>query len=406
MGAGPSLTGSWDVEIGMFPQQTSPFSSFSSTLEVGLCVAFLEVSSASDFLFDGWLWQEFGLSASLGCVCFDGMMLFEPQTGSFLYAQGMLGFDFSPFEIKLYSAMVGPSVSGGWNNGYVLDLYGEMLGGIASAEVAIFLGADLSGITFTASQTTSQTPSYAVWSLLTKTYMTDPTADPCLYSCGVGFSGAEFTFKACAFACVELTSITTFACTGFDSQEIELSFVNLFGTSLTITLDYLFELQTASHTFIPSLETDFGCVKVYNNILQDGAKLTGIEIYGIAFQVTFAGATFTSVSNLDTSQYVITLPEYGLIVEPLTEAQQEGHLYYPPEYWEVVSLVVEIPPAGCGSTFSVDTFFSTSTGLLFDWGRSKMKASFSNGGFFSISSGVVVDTTGFNEWTIGISVTW
>ena len=98
-GAGPSLTGSWDVEIGMAPQQTSPFSSFSSTLEVGLCVAFLEVSSTSDFLFSGWLWQEFGLSVSVGFVNFDGMMLFEPQTGSFLYAQGVLGFDFSPFEM-------------------------------------------------------------------------------------------------------------------------------------------------------------------------------------------------------------------------------------------------------------------------------------------------------------------
>ena len=329
LAAGPSLTGSWTAEIGLSPQQTMPFSSFSSTLEVGLCIAFLELSSTSDFLFDGWLWQEFGLSASLGYVSFDGLMLFEPQTGSFLYAQGVLGFDFSPIEIKLYSAMVGSSISDEWSCGYVFDLYGELPGGIASFESAIFLGADLSGITFAASQTTNQSPSYAVWNLLTKTYTTDPTVDICYTSYGLCFSGAQFTFKANVFSCVEFTSITTFACTGFESQEFELSFVHLFGLPLTLTLDYFFSLQTASHTFIPSLETDYGCVKVYTNVLQDGAKITGIEIYGIAFQANFAGATLTSISNLDTSQYVITIPEYGLIVEPLSLATEEGHLYYP-----------------------------------------------------------------------------
>ncbi|HUT86793.1 MAG TPA: hypothetical protein VMX15_01730 [Candidatus Heimdallarchaeota archaeon] len=404
LAADPSLTGSWNVEIGMSPLQTSPFSSFSSTLEIGLCAAFLELASTSDFLFSGWLWQEFSLAASLGYVSFDGMMLFEPQTGSFLYAQAVLGIDFSPIQMRLYSAMVPPSVYGVWKNGYVFDIYGELPGGIASVEAAVFLGADLSGISFTktTSQTAAQTPSYAVWNLLTKTYTTDPTAT----SCGFSFSGAEFTFKATAFACVELTSITTFACTGFESQEVELSFVHLFGIPLTLTLDYVFELQTASHTFIPSLETDYGCVKAYTNIVQNGSILTGLEFYGIAFQATFVGATFTSISNLDTTKYVITTPEYGMIVEPLAEAIAEGHLYYPQEFWEVISVVVEIPPAGCGSTFSLHTFFSTSTGLLFDWGRSKMKATFSNGGFFSISSGVVIDTTGFNEWTIGMSVTW
>jgi len=368
---------------------------------MGLCAAFLELASISDFLFSGWLWQEFNLAASLGYVSFDGMMLFEPQTGSFLYAQGVLGINFAPIQMKLYFAMVPPSVYGVWKDGYVFDIYGELPGGIASFEAAVFLGADLSGISF--SQTTAvQTPSYAVWNLLTKTYTTNPTVT----SCGLWFSGAEFTFKATAFACVELTSITSFACTGFESQELELSFVHLFGIPLTLTLDYVFELQMASHTFIPSLETDYGCVKVYTNIVQTGSILTGLEFYGIAFQATFAGATFTSISNLDTTKYVITIPEYGMIVEPLTEAIAKGHLYYPQEFWEVISVVVEIPPAGCGSSFSVDTFFSTSTGLLFDWGRSKMKGTLSNGGFFSISSGVVIDTTGFNEWTIGMSLTW
>ena len=53
------FTGSWQAEIGLSPQQTQPFSAFQSTLDVGLCMSFLEIASVSDFLFDGWLWQEF-----------------------------------------------------------------------------------------------------------------------------------------------------------------------------------------------------------------------------------------------------------------------------------------------------------------------------------------------------------
>lgn len=387
--------GSWEVEIGLSPQQTMPFSAFSSTLDVGFRIGFLELKSSSDFIFSGWLWQELGAYASLGFISFDGVMLFEPQSGSFLYAQGMLELCLSPIVMKIYSAMVGPGHPGGINYGYVFDLYAELPGGLASFESATFLGADLSGISFT--QISSQVTS----SLLTKTYLVDPTIDgPCIC-----FSGEELTFKL-NFDCFELTSITTFACTGFEGQEFELSFLHLFGMPFNLTLDFFFSLQTASHTFIPSLETEYGCLSVYTDILQSGSTITGIDIYGIKFEMSFAGTTLRSISNLNTIQYVITIPEYGSIVEPLSEAIAEGHLFYPQDYWEIVSLVVEIPPGGGGLTFSVDTFFSTSTGLLFDWGRSDMGVTVGIGGFFSVTSGVVIDTSGFSEWRIGMALTW
>ena len=401
MGTGACLavgpfSGSWEMEIGLSPQQTKPFSSFSSTLGVSFCVGFLELSSSSDFVFSGWLWQEFGLSATLGFVSVEGLMLFEPQSGSFLYAQGMVEFDFCPVVIKLYGAMVGPSVPGGLNYGCVLDLYGELPGGIASIESATFFGADLSGITFT--HTTSGTSS----NLLTKTYTTDPTID----SPAICFSGEELIFKANAFCCLELTSITTFATTGFESQEFELSFMHLFGLPLNLTLSYFFSVQTKTHTFTPYLETDYGCLKIYTDIVGSGGVITGLEIYGIEFQATFAGATFTSLSNLDTSNCVITTAAYGWIIELESEALAGGHLYYPQEYWEVISLVAEIPLLGCGSSFFVHTFFSTSSGLLFDWAESEMGVTIAFGDFFSVTNSVAVDTSGFTEWKIAMKVTW
>jgi hypothetical protein len=389
------FSGSWNVKIGITPQQTMAFSSFSSTLDVSFCVGFLELASSSDFIYSGWLWQELGLSAHLGLFGFDGLALFEPQSGLFLYTQGILEFNLYPIIVRLYAAMIGPDVSGGPNHGCVFDIYGELLAGLVWFESATFLGADLSGITFT--QTASATSS----DLLTKFYLTDPTID----IAALRFSGEELTFSA-SFCNAQLTSITTFSQIGFKSEEIELVLSELFGFSFSITLDYVFTLQTSSHTFTPSLETAYGCVKVYTTLVESGGIISGLEIYGISFEAAFEGATFSSISNLNTVDYVITTPAYGLVVEPLTTAVAEGHLYYPQEYWEIVSLTVETPMPGCGVTFSVDTFFSTATGLLFDWAKSEMEVTVAFGDFFSVSSGIVVDLDGFTEWTLSMVVTW
>jgi hypothetical protein len=396
LGVGP-FTGSWTVEVGLAPQQTSVFSTFSSTLDVGFRLGFLELSSISDFIFSGWLWQEFGMDAAVGCVSFDGMMLFEPQTGSFLYAQGVLAFDLNPVVIAFYAAMVGPSHPGGLNWGSVFDVTCELLGGDISVESATLLGADLDGISFT------KTSSYGPSLLLTKTYVTDPTIDG-PWAC---FSGEVVTFKALAFDCIGFTSVSTFSELGFESQEVELVFLHLFGIPLDLELDYVFTLQSASHTFTPAFETEFGCLRVYSDILGSGGLITGIAIYGIEFEVTVAGSTFRSISNLDTTTYVITRPEYGSIVEPKSEADAEGHLYYPQSYWEVISLTTEVPTAG-GTTFSfaVDTFFGTATGLLFDWAMTEMGATVAFGQLFSVTTGIVVDTTGFIEWTVAITFCW
>ena len=395
LAVGP-FTGTWQAEIGLAPLQTMPFASFKSTLDVGLHIGFLEISSTSDFILDGWLWQEFGLTASLAFISFEGQMLFEPQSGSFLYAEGVLKFSFYPVVLSLYSAMIGPEVPGGPNYGFVVDMYGELLGGVGSVESATFLGADLSGISFT--QTASATTS----TLLTKTYTTDPTID----SGQICFSGEEVTFKATTFGCIDMTAVTTFGKTGFTSQEIELSFLHLFNSPLNVTLDYVFSLQTASHTFTPSLETEYGCIKVYTDLLGTGVQITGIEIYGIEFSASYAGTTFRSISNLNTTDYVITTPAYGSIIELETDAVANAHLYYSKDFWEIISLEVTTPGLGGTYTFSVNTFFGTSTGLLFDWGKTEMGASISFGSTFTVSSHVVVDTTGFSAWKIGASLSW
>jgi len=390
------FTGSWHAEIGISPQLATPFHSFQSTLDVGLSLSFVTVSSISDFLIDGWLWQEFELEADLASLHFDGQMLFEPQSGSFLYAQGCLSLELGIITLSAHAAATGPTQSAPANYGWVFSIAGDILPGMVSFESNTFVGADLSGITFNAA--TTQTAS----SLISKTYLTDPTIDvPPL-----AFSGQEFKFHATAFCCAEVDSITTFSKTGFESQEIDLTFLNLFGLPFHMGLDFTYTLQTKSYAFTPYLETEFGCLSVYTNLLRTGNAITGIEIYGIAFRFSIAGATLTSISNLNTADYVITTPAFGFVVEPEADAIAGGHLYYPSEYWEVVSLDVDIPPYGCGFSFSVDTFFSTSTGLLFDWAQSTMGVTLALGTSVEASTTITVDTTGFREWDLSVTVAW
>jgi len=395
--ASGGFTGSWFAEMTLSPQQTMPFTAFQSTLDVGIQLDFLTVSSVSDFIFDGWLWQEFDLDMAVGPLSFMGQFLFEPQTGSFLYAQGKLALEFYPLTFALYGAMVGATQSEPVNYGYVIDVYGELFGGLATVESATFLSADLSEITFTA--TGVQTDS----TLVAKTFLTDPTID----TVPIAFSGQEFAVSAHVFGCAQITSVTTFGKTGFEKEELELAFLHLFDSPFSLTLDIEYTLQTKTRTFTPSLDSAYGCVSLYTNLVQSGSStITGLELYGIAFEITLGGATLRSITNLDTTTYVITTPAFGSIVEPLTEALAEGHLYYPQDYWEAVSLTVDVPPIGCGFSFSVDTFFSTSTGMLFEWAQSTMGVTVAIGSSLSLSSSITVDTTGFTEWTLAAEVSW
>lgn len=401
LGAGACLavgpfSGSWEVEIGLSPQQTQVFSSFSSTLDVRFSLAFVTLFTTSDFIESGWLWEELGLEINPGILSLTGVALFEPQSGSFLYAQGILALTFCPVTVSFYGAMVGAPDPADIDYGGVLDVFVDFGDGVVTLDSATLFGADLFGITFTQTSSDGWSP------LLSKTYLTDPTggSNPCC------FSGEIVTFTAQFLGCVTLESTTTFTLAGFESQEFEVSVLHLFGGPINLTLDYVFSLQTASHTFTPSLESDFGCLKLYADLLGTGATITGVNIYGVAIEVTLAGTTFRSISNLDPSAYVITTPEYGSLIELESEAIENGHLYYPSDFWEVVSLVSEIPSGGAIFSFSVDTFFGTTSDLLFDWAMSEMGVSVTIGGFFTVETGIAVDTTGFTEWSIAVAIAW
>jgi hypothetical protein len=120
------FTGSWEATIGLAPQQTQPFTTFESTLDVGVSVAFLTLHSVSDFVIDGWVWEELGLLADVGLLSFDGHMLYDPQTVSMRYAEGILALRAGPLTATLYGAVTSATQSESANYGYVLDIRGQV----------------------------------------------------------------------------------------------------------------------------------------------------------------------------------------------------------------------------------------------------------------------------------------
>ena len=394
--AGEGFTGSWEAEIGLSPQQTQPFTAFQTTLDVGFHVGFVTAKSISDFVIDGWVWEELGLLADVGLLAFEGTLLYEPQSGSMVYAEGVLSLCYDPMVVSLYGAMRSATQSASAMYGYVLDVKGVLYGGAFWFESATYLGADLSGITFTATGSTSGS------TLLTKTFTTNPT----IGSAMAMFSGEDVTFGGTLFGSVTLTSLTSFTGVGFKSETMTVEFLGVLGLPLTFTLDLIYEIDEKSYVFTPSFETDYGCLFIYSNIVQSGSIMTGVEVYGIGASVTIWNATLQSISNLDTTQYVITTPEFGSIVELKVDADADGHLYYPQNYWEVLTLVVNIPPLGSGFSFSVETCLSKSVGLLFEWAESTMGITLALGASVSTSTSISVDATGFTGWTLALRVSW
>jgi hypothetical protein len=394
--AGEGFTGSWEAEIGLSPQQTQPFTAFQTTLDVGLHVGFVTAKSISDFVIDGWVWEELSLLADVGLLAFEGTLLYEPQSGSMVYAEGVLSLCYAPMVVSLYGALRSATQSDSAKYGYVLDVKGVLYGGTFWFESATYLGADLSGITFTATGSASNS------TLLTKTFTTNPT----IGSAMAMFSGEHVTFGGTLFGCVTLTSLTSFTEDGFDSETMTVEFLGVLGLPLTFSLDLVYEIDEKSYVFTPSFETDYGCLSIYSNIVQSGSTISGVEIYGIGASITVWNATLQSISNLDTTKYVITTPEFGSIVELKDDADAGGHLYYPQDYWEILTLVVNIPPLGSGFSFSVETFFSTSDGLLFEWAKSTMGISLALGTSVLTSTSISVDATGFTGWALAVQVRW
>jgi hypothetical protein len=351
------LSGTWEVEIGLNPQ-TPALTAFDSTLNVDYTVATWTFGSLTQFELSGWVAQSFSANGTIGACTAASLVVFNPMGAAFSYWNSTISIAIA--RVTLGGSFHLTSAGSGW----MFNASG--VEGDLSFSAAVFFNSYLD----TDGMLQLQTDSYCFC-----------------------FTSVEFDISF-PFACIDLVdvSLSLSAADGFDGITFSLDDVALPGLPfLAFDLDLTFSTQTEGKvlTIVPTINLDSDCIIIYAELVTGSSDwiITGLNIYGVGLMYSWNGLSFASYSSFD----------------PDKNADLTGES----EYWEVFTITNSTDSCcGGGFEFSVSTYFSCDSTALFDWGETDIEVSVGIGSNFTLSTGILVDTTRLKEWTIGFTVTW
>ena len=389
---GTWFSGTWEGELTIAPSLE-----FSSFLTLSYTWGGLKLRSASELHPVGFTWQEFGLVGAWQGIGLQADLLFGPSTMDYLYGQLILTARVAGLEVSLYTAQLSDAVLGGPAEGSAIRVAGNV-GGIGFVNV-LELGAriedeEFPGITIYHSATG-----------LSRHYVTNPMV------AGAGFTGDKLTLTGLPLCCVEeVKAVFYLAKTGFSYLKVELSKIDFGGSPvLTFDIEVVFQVQTKSLVLIPRVNLgEWSCIDLYAAVVAGMApgELSGLEVYGLGFGCELGPMSMKGLTVFDTGKYAITTEEYGSVIEAISEAVEQGHEYYP-DYWELISLVVE-GPACCGGNYSflANTYFEEGSGELFGWGMTYLKLVVPLSSKVKLAGEIKVTATGLEKLALGFSLNW
>jgi len=403
--AGNSFSGSWSSEITFEKGDINPFKSLDSVLDLTYSFGNLLSTSESEFKLFGFIWQEFGVTGALGAFNIRGDVLFGPSTADFIYAQGIASLSIAGIDFGFYFAQLSDAVLQGPADGFAIRVAGSS-GALDITSITEF-GArikddDFDGITI-----------YHAATGLYKRYITNPIV------LGQGFTGEKLAVSGWHFGCVADIATTLYVtCGGFEWVKFEVEGIDPGLSWLRFDVELTFKLQTKSVVLTPTLVLgERFCIDTYLEVLTGAPEntlygaftsITGIGLYALGFSYTWDGVTIKELTVLDTGHYAITTPEYGSVIEEITEALEDGHEFYP-DYWELFSIKV-IGDGCCGGsyTFLANTYFDKNTTNLFGWGMTHIEGKFpiSSKLFLTVEIEVDDDTPGLDHFGFGFEVGW
>lgn len=357
MGASAAtLSGSWDTEVTINPQQTNfnDAISIDSILTVAYSVDGWTFTSITDLDEGGWADQDFAVAGTLGAFTLTSALGFNPVIPSFdvwntTANVAIAGVSFgADFTLQDYDV--------------TLILSGSGIAGALTLDVELTFGGDDNDVCD------------LDWANLAMT---------------VGFP----------FCCTMLESTIVFDCDGFQNIVFDVEGIvvpNLPFLLLDATLE--FTLQTKTLTLSPRF--DFGataCFDIYIEQSYTGGAgnvltLESITIEGFGISCDIGTVTFTGLS-------------YWGTVANLSE--KPGLLSGTP-YWEVYS-VSSNDDACCGPFgFDVAVYFLDAGDMLFDVSLIEADMTLQIASEFTFNMGMVVDVeiSAFTEWVVGFLVTW
>jgi len=357
-----SLTGSWDTDVTIDPQQISfaDAISLTSVLTVNYIVGDWTFTSITSLTEAGWKAQKFTAGGVLGAFTLTSDLVFDPTTPAFTSwettaAVSIAGVSFgADFTLK-------PNIT-------TLELTGSGVAGDVSVDVTLDLGSgegcdfDFSGITI-----------------------------------DVGFP----------FCCADISSEIVFTCAGFSYITFEadgIAVPNLPWLSFDALLK--FTTQTKSLVLTPSLDFGtFACIDLniginYTpNTNTSAGMINYFTISGISLTCDIGAVTFTGASTF--------VPIAGAYYGPYPWLSSTANNPLN-SYWEYYKIETN-DDACCGPfTFDLAVYFQNGGGKLFDVGLIDANMTLQVATQFTFNMGLTVDVDSgaFTQWTVGFLVTW
>jgi len=210
--------------------------------------------------------------------------------------------------------------------------------------------------------------------------LTDPSCSFCLdhVQGTIGFD----------FGCIkDITTTWKLSSSGFEELSFSVSNIDIGLPGITLDGRVSFALLAKTVTLTPKLTLGNNtCFTIYAG-LESGTgtptEITGVNIYGLGLSYTWKGISIESLSYLD------------------------GLHHVKDTYWERFT-IKSTGDSCCGGNLAFETsaYFQEAHSTLFDWAETDIGLSIGLGNSTTISTSIVVDTTGFAEWKIGWKASW
>jgi hypothetical protein len=346
-GLAATLSGSWDTDVTIDPQQTNfnDAITLASVLTVAYTVGDWTFTSVTKLNQDGWTDQDFAVAGVLGAFSITSALDFVPATPAFgswktTASVAIAGVSFGmTFELK--------------GNDTFLTLTGSGVAGDVSVDVSVSFGDDDE-------------------------------------ECDLDWTGVTIDLGF-PFCCADIDLEVKFDCTGFLSATFTAGGIAIPNLPwVTIDAELVFTMTEKTLTLSPDF--DFGaiaCFDLYFSVDTTGNLTIGdISIDGIGISCDIGAVSFTGLSYWGTG----TKP--GALKNTI--------------YWEVYT--IETNDDACCGPFGFDlSFYFLNGGIrLFDVALidANMTLQVAAQFLFNMGLEINVNTGAFSQWTIGFLVTW
>jgi len=260
-GLAATLSGSWDTDVMIDPQQTNfnDAISLTSVLTVAYTVGDWTFTSVTDLDETGWTDQDFSVAGVLGAFSISSALDFDPVTPAF----------------------------GSWNTDVSVSIAGVSFGvdfTLEDMDVTLILtGSGVAGDVTVGVEVT---------------FGGDDNDE-----CDLDWAGIEIDLGF-PFCCADISATLLFTCDGFDSICFETSGIAVPNMPyLTLTAEVCFTMDEKTLELTPSFDFgDIACFDLEFTADWEDLSIQNITITGIGLTCDIGAVTFTGWSQLDGSE--------------------------------------------------------------------------------------------------------